>query len=255
MHKKKRHCPASSGGSLTPFPGGGVHFRGHARLRLLAAGASRHWGRSLAPWGTWWPPFLSRGLGGGLATLWGVSPTFRLRGWDFGVIAHPLRSRGTSQPLFYGLIIAPGGGFVKSFFIFFFFFFLFPEGRGLVAPADGGYPPPLLPQCGIEGGETRQPVLPHTGFTGPQASEEVPMEPDVFNFHGSDLLCFTVIIIADPPGFVKTFLKFFWFPIPLRGTTGRLFFTSRPRGWPLVLCGVSCPRFPEGGPGGLPLLT
>lgn len=120
MHKKKRHCPASSGGSLTPFPGGGVHYRGHARLRLLAAGASRRWGCSLAPWGTWWPPFLSRGLGGGLATLWGVSPTFRLRGWDFGVIAHPLRSRGTSQPLFYGLIIAPGRGFVKAFFFFFF---------------------------------------------------------------------------------------------------------------------------------------
>ena len=123
MHKKKRHCPASSGGSLTPFPGGGVHYRGHARLRLLAAGASRRWGCSLAPWGTWWPPFLSRGLGGGLATLWGVSPTFRLRGWDFGVIAHPLRSRGTSQPLFYGLIITEVVRFVNLFFKFFRFFF------------------------------------------------------------------------------------------------------------------------------------
>lgn len=115
----------------------------------------------------------------------------------------PRGTRSGVLPPFHGLIIAPAGAFVKTFFHFFFFLFL--EGWGLVAPADGGYPPPLLPQCGIEGGETRQPVLPHTGFTGPQASEEVPMEPDVFNFHGSDLLCFTVVIILRATGFVKLF--------------------------------------------------
>lgn len=156
--KKKRHCPASSGGSLTPFPGGGVHYRGHARLRLLAAGASRRWGRSLAPWGTWWPPFLSRGLGGGLATLWGVSPTFRLRGWDFGVIAHPVRSRGTSQPLFYGLIIAPGRVFVKSFL---FFFFFVPGGLGLSSPSRWrlpSTPPPAMRDRGRRNSPARAPT-------------------------------------------------------------------------------------------------
>ena len=117
----------------------------------------------------------------------------------------PRGTRSGVLPPFHGLIIAPAGAFVKVFFIF---FFCSRRAGGLVAPADGGYPPPLLPQCGIEGGETRQPVLPHTGFTGPQASEEVPMEPDVFNFHGSDLLCFTVVIILRATGFVKPFFQF-----------------------------------------------
>ena len=205
MHKKKRHCPASSGGSLTPFPGGGVHFRGHARLRLLAAGASRCWGSFPCPLGNlvasisiprpWGRPSYFVG------SIAHVSPT-RLGFWCHRASPALKRDKSTS---FLWSYYSTRRGFCQDFF---FIFFLFPEGWGLVAPADGGYPPPLLPQCGIEGGETRQPVLPHTGLTGPQASEEVPMEPDVFNFHGSDLLCFTVIIIADPPRFVKAFFKF-----------------------------------------------
>lgn len=125
--------------------------------------------------------------------------------WYFGRSSAPVSQRDEVRGVtpFPWSYYSTRRGFCQDFFSF--FFFLFPEGRGLVAPADGGYPPPLLPQCGIEGGETRQPVLPHTGFTGPQASEEVPMEPDVFNFHGSDLLCFTVVIILRATGFVKPF--------------------------------------------------
>lgn len=131
-----------------------------------------------------------------------VSPT-RLGFW--GHRASPALKRDKSTSFLWSYY-STRRGFCQDLFSF---FFLFPEGWGLVAPADGGYPPSLLPQCGIEGGETRQPVLPHTGLTGPQASEEVPMEPDVFNFHGSDLLCFTVVIIPWGTGFVNPFFQIY----------------------------------------------
>ena len=65
-----------------------------------------------------------------LATGGWRAPSFARR-WDFGVIAHPLRSGGTSQPpgslSLSEFIIAHFLSIVKTFFLFFFIFFTVEE--------------------------------------------------------------------------------------------------------------------------------
>ena len=110
-------------------------FRG-ANPRRLYRRRSLGWGDFPAAWGSRWPLFLYRGVRRRPVLLGhdGGWP-FACTRWDFGVIAHPLRSRRASlQRLGFGfplplcLYYSTDRATCQDFFYFFLDFFLFPLG-------------------------------------------------------------------------------------------------------------------------------